>query len=66
MGRIASAVILGVIGVSGSWLGQGLWKQSPQAMWVGVAVVSLLSAAAIATAPALSRVPALANPRRRR
>lgn len=56
MGRIASAVILGVIGVSGSW----------KAVWVGVAVVSLLSAGAIAMVPALSRVPALANPRRRR
>ena len=56
MGRIASAVILAVIGVSGSW----------EAVWVGMALVSLLSAGAIATAPALSRVPALAIPRRRR
>lgn len=66
MGRMASAVILAVVGVFGSWVGQGVWSQSPAPVWVGMALVSILSAGAIATAPALSGVPALAIARRRR
>lgn len=52
--HVSATVIAG--GLLVSWLGQGIWRTSPDALWAAVAVVSVLSAGAIALEPALALV----------
>ena len=56
MRRACIAVTLATSGLLVSWLGQGIWRDSPDAVWAGVAVLSVLSAGAIALETRISRL----------
>jgi len=56
MRRIAVGLIVAVTGVFVSWMGQGVWRDSPDTLWAAVAVLSVLSALAIAMHPGISRL----------
>lgn len=45
--RRVLALAVAVVGVFVSWAGQGVWRQSPDALWAAIGVVALLSSAAI-------------------
>jgi hypothetical protein len=49
-------VMLATSGLLVSWLGQGIWKDSPDSLWAAVAVISVLSASAIVLEARLSRL----------
>lgn len=56
MRRLYVGVMLAASGLFVSWVGQGLWRNSPDSLWAATAVLSVLSAGAIALKPTISRV----------
>ena len=56
MRRIMVGLIVASTGVFVSWIGQGVWRDSPDTLWAAVAVLSVLSALAIAMHPRISRL----------
>ena len=56
MRKIYVALTLAAIGLFVSWAGQGIWRNSPDSLWAAVAVISVLSASAIALNPTISRL----------
>jgi hypothetical protein len=48
--------MVGVVGVVASWLGQAIWRTSPDELWAAVAVVSVLSGTAIVLEATISRL----------
>ena len=55
MRRTTIAVTLATSGLLVSWLGQGIWSSSPDSVWAALAVLSVLSAGAIALEGPISR-----------
>ncbi len=47
MRRAITALAVAVCGLFVSWVGQGIWRQSPDEMWAGCAVVGVMSALAV-------------------
>ena len=56
MRKISVAVTLAASGLFVGWAGQRVWGNSPDALWAAVAVISVLSASAIALNPTISRL----------
>jgi hypothetical protein len=56
MRRISVGLFVAVTGVLASWMGQGVWRDSPDALWAALAVLSVLSALTIALHPAISQL----------
>jgi hypothetical protein len=54
--RIALGASVAASGLLVGWAGQTIWRNSPDSMWAGVVVVSMLSALAIALHPTISRL----------
>lgn len=48
MRRALVAIGVGACGLLVGWVGQGVWRQSPDEIWAACAVVGVLSALAIA------------------
>ena len=55
MRRTYVPLMLGISGLFVGWLGQGIWRNSPDELWAAVAVVSVLSASAMAMERPISR-----------
>lgn len=51
-------VMVGIIGVIASWLGQAIWKTSPDDLWAAIAVVSVLAGCVIFLEATISRLAA--------
>jgi hypothetical protein len=56
MRRISVGVAVAVSGLLIARAGQAIWMDSPDPLWAAVAVVSVLSAMAIALHPTISRL----------
>ena len=56
MRRSYIGVMLATGGLLVSWLGQGIWRNSPDSVWAGVAVISVLSATTIVLEARVSRL----------
>ena len=56
MHRISVGIAVAVSGLLIAWAGQSIWRDSPDPLWAGVAVVAVLSAVTIALHPTISRL----------
>ncbi len=56
MRRAITAFAVAACGLFVSWVGQGIWRQSPDAIWAGCAVVGVMSALAVGFEPGISKL----------
>jgi len=56
MRRISLGVAVAVSGLLVGWVGQSIWRNSPDPLWAGVVVVSLLTGVVITLNPTVSRL----------
>lgn len=56
MRRKSVGLIVAVVGIFVSWIGQGILRDSLDTIWATVAILSVLSGLAIAMQPTISRL----------
>ena len=56
MRRAIAAFTVAACGLIVGWVGQGIWRQSPDEIWAACAVVGVMSALTIAFEPSISKV----------